>query len=317
MYTLDFILLFNDIVDNLNNLSQEELTEQLDKLYSYINLPKEISLSNELKTKVLKTIKEIITLYKYKDMMINKSRGNYLRGNGQIDSANPDFFASYNSLRLDLDDFGISKFNIVGSKEGIKQQIYVYDQNFFPVTFTNPKLCNKDYKITTRERKIFLKRTGLLSNQLEYTDTHVHYIDSIVDKIYSYSYIIKNVKVEDYKELGLNEMLDIVYYQIEQAHLKPTSVSTISRSHKYPEYVEVEQNGKKFLTTINVLKGINSLTSYNVPVNGSITRDGGNIYTTYMLSGNSIESKQEKLSEDLQDEEEKINFVKYYRYVNK
>lgn len=317
MYTLDFILLFNDIVDNLSNLSQEELTEQLDKLYSYINLPKEISLSNELKTKVLKIIKEIITLYKYKDMMINKPRGNYLRGNGQIDSTNPDFFAPYNSLRLDLDDFGISKFSMVGSKEGIKQQIYVHDQNFFPVTFTNPKLGNKDYKITTRERKIFLERTGLLSNQLEYTDTHVHYIDSIVDRIYSYSYIIKNVKVEDYKELGLNEMLDIAYYQIEQAHLKPTSVSTINRSHKYPEYVEVEQNGKKFLTTINVLKGINSLTSYNVPINGSITRDGGNIYTTYMLSGNSIESKQEKLSEDLQDEEEKINFVKYYRYVNK
>lgn len=317
MYTLDFILLFNNIVDNLNNLSQEELTEQLDKLYSYINLPKEISLSNELKTKVLKTIREIITLYKYKDMMINKPRGNYLRGNGQIDLTNSDFFAPYNSLRLDLDDFGISKFSIVGSKEGIKQQIYVYDQNFFPVTFTNPKLGNKDYKITTRERKIFLERTGLLSNQLEYTDTHVHYIDSIVDRIYSYSYIVKNVKVEDYKELGLNEMLDIAYYQIEQAHIKPTSVSTISRSHKYPEYVEVEQNGKQFLTTINILKGINSLTSYNVPTNGSITRDGGNIYTTYMLSGNRIESKQEKLSEELQDEEEKSNFVKYYRYVNK
>ena len=54
MYTLDFSLIFNNIIDNIDSLSEEELLEQLNLLYSHINLPDEIKASNKLKRIIYK-----------------------------------------------------------------------------------------------------------------------------------------------------------------------------------------------------------------------------------------------------------------------
>ena len=58
MYTLDFSLIFNNIIDNIDSLSEEELLEQLNLLYSHINLPDEIKASNKLKRIIYKTSKK-------------------------------------------------------------------------------------------------------------------------------------------------------------------------------------------------------------------------------------------------------------------
>lgn len=315
MYALDFSLLFNNIIENIDNFTEEELKEQFNLLYKQIKLPDEIATSNYLKSQILKAIKDIITLYKYKNMVINKSRNNHLCGSNPTNLINTDFASPYDFLKLDLDDFEISKFNIMGNMNSVQEEINISNMNFFPAIF---KVFSDNYKITTKERKINFKRTGLNENYLQYTSTYTYYINSIVDSIHQYSYNLKNIDIENYKKLGLNSLLEIVYYKIEQAKIKPSSSLIIERCHKYPEYVEVTLNDtQKFLTTIDLKNGINSLTVYNKPFKEAITRTNGNVYTSYILSHHKIESKEEELVNDLQDEQEKNDFTKYYKYVNK
>lgn len=314
MYTLDFSLIFNNIIDNIDSLSEEELLEQLNLLYRYINLPDEIKASNKLKEIIYKTIKDIITLYKYKSIVVNKSRNNYLCGNNPTNLINSEFSSPYNFLKLDLDDFEINSFNISGEIGRIEQAINISNLNFFPIT---SKIISDNYKLSTRQREISFVRTGLTTNKLEYTDTYIYYINNIIDSIRKNTYVLKNIQIDDYKKLGLNDLLNIVYYQIEQSKVKPINSLIINRCHKYPEYIEVTRNYQKFLTTFNIENGINSLINYSEPSNKTITRIDGNVYTSYMLSGQKIESKEDKIVDKIQDDQEKNDFVKYYSYVNK
>ena len=314
MYTLDFSLIFNSIIDNIDSLSEEELLEQLNLLYRYINLPDEIKASNKLKEIIYKTIKDIITLYKYKSIVVNKSRNNYLCGNNPTNLINSEFSSPYNFLKLDLDDFEINNFTISGEIGKIEQAINISNLNFFPIT---SKIISDNYKISTRQREISFVRTGLTTNELKYTDTYTFYINNIIDSIRANAYVLRNIQIDDYKKLGLNALLDIVYYQIEQRDIKPINSLIIKRCHKYPEYIEVTKNNQKFLTTFNIANGINSLINYDEPSNKAITRIDGNVYTSYMLSGQKIESKEEKIVDEIQDDQEKNDFVKYYSYVNK
>lgn len=314
MYTLDFSLIFNNIIDNIDSLSEEELLEQLNLLYSHINLPDEIKASNKLKRIIYKTIKDIITLYKYKSIVINKTRNNYLCGNNPTNLINSEFSSPYNFLKLDLDDFEINSFNISGEIGRIEQAINISNLNFFPIT---SKIISDNYKLSTRQREISFVRTGLTTNKLEYTDTYIYYINNIIDSIRKNTYVLKNIQIDDYKKLGLNDLLNIVYYQIEQSKVKPINSLIINRCHKYPEYIEVTRNYQKFLTTFNIENGINSLINYSEPSNKTITRIDGNVYTSYMLSGQKIESKEDKIVDKIQDDQEKNDFVKYYSYVNK
>lgn len=314
MYTLDFSLIFNNIIDNIDSLSEEELLEQLNLLYSHINLPDEIKASNKLKRIIYKTIKDIITLYKYKSIVVNKTRNNYLCGNNPTNLINSEFSSPYNFLKLDLDDFEINNFIISGEIGKIEQAINISNLNFFPIT---SKIISDNYKLSTRQREISFVRTGLTTNKLEYTDTYIYYINNIIDSIRKNTYVLKNIQIDNYKKLGLNDLLNIVYYQIEQSKVKPINSLVIKRCHKYPEYIEVTRNNQKFLTTFNIENGINSLTNYSEPSNKTITRIDGNVYTSYMLSGQKIESKEDKIVDEIQDDQEKNDFVKYYSYVNK
>ena len=314
MYTLDFSLIFNNIIDNIDSLSEEELLEQLNLLYSHINLPDEIKASNKLKRIIYKTIKDIITLYKYKSIVVNKTRNNYLCGNNPTNLINSEFSSPYNFLKLDLDDFEINNFIISGEIGKIEQAINISNLNFFPIT---SKIISDNYKLSTRQREISFVRTGLTTNKLEYTDTYIYYINNIIDSIRKNTYVLKNIQIDDYKKLGLNDLLNIVYYQIEQSKVKPIHSLIIKRCHKYPEYIEVTRNNQKFLTTFNIENGINSLINYSEPSNKTITRIDGNVYTSYMLSGQKIESKEDKIIDEIQDDQEKNDFVKYYSYVNK
>lgn len=314
MYTLDFSLIFNSIIDNIDSLSEEELLEQLNLLYRYINLPDEIKASNKLKEIIYKTIKDIITLYKYKSIVVNKSRNNYLCGNNPTNLINSEFSSPYNFLKLDLDDFEINNFTISGEIGKIEQAINISNLNFFPIT---SKIISDNYEISTRQREISFVRTGLTTNELKYIDKNTYYINNIIDKIRTNTYVLRNIQIDDYKKLGLNQLLDIVYYQIEQRDIKPINSLIIKRCHKYPEYIEVTKNNQKFLTTFNTANGINSLVDYVEPSNKAITRIDGNVYTSYMLSGQKIESKEEKIVDEIQDDQEKNDFVKYYSYVNK
>lgn len=314
MYTLDFSLIFNNIIDNIDSLSEEELLEQLNLLYSHINLPDEIKASNKLKRIIYKTIKDIITLYKYKSIVINKTRNNYLCGNNPTNLINSEFSSPYNFLKLDLDNFEINNFIISGEIGKIEQAINISNLNFFPIT---SKIISDNYKLSTRQREISFVRTGLTTNKLEYTDTYIYYINNIIDSIRKNTYVLKNIEIDNYKKLGLNDLLNIVYYQIEQSKVKPINSLIINRCHKYPEYIEVTRNYQKFLTTFNIENGINSLINYSEPSNKTITRIDGNVYTSYMLSGQKIESKEDKIVDKIQDDQEKNDFVKYYSYVNK
>ncbi len=314
MYTLDFSLIFNNIIDNIDSLSEEELLEQLNLLYSHINLPDEIKASNKLKRIIYKTIKDIITLYKYKSIVVNKTRNNYLCGNNPTNLINSEFSSPYNFLKLDLDDFEINNFIISGEIGKIEQAINISNLNFFPIT---SKIISDNYKLSTRQREISFVRTGLTTNKLEYTDTYIYYINNIIDSIRKNTYVLKNIEIDNYKKLGLNDLLNIVYYQIEQSIVKPINSLIIKRCHKYPEYIEVTRNNQKFLTTFNIENGINSLINYSEPSNKTITRIDGNVYTSYMLSGQKIESKEDKIVDEIQDDQEKNDFVKYYSYVNK
>lgn len=314
MYTLDFSLIFNNIIDNIDSLSEEELLEQLNLLYSHINLPDEIKASNKLKRIIYKTIKDIITLYKYKSIVINKTRNNYLCGNNPTNLINSEFSSPYNFLKLDLDNFEINNFIISGEIGKIEQAINISNLNFFPIT---SKIISDNYEISTRQREISFVRTGLTTNELKYIDKNTYYINNIIDKIRTNTYVLRNIQIDDYKKLGLNQLLDIVYYQIEQSIVKPINSLIIKRCHKYPEYIEVTRNNQKFLTTFNIENGINSLINYSEPSNKTITRIDGNVYTSYMLSGQKIESKEEKIVDEIQDDQEKNDFVKYYSYVNK
>lgn len=315
MYNLDFKLLFNNIIENLDHFTEEELKEQLNLLYKQIKLPYEIKTSTYFKSKILETIKEIILEYKYKTMVINKPRNNYLCGNNPTNLINSDYSSPYNFLKLNLDDFEISKFNIIGNIGSIRQEISISDMNFFPIT---TQVFNDNYIIATKEREIKFIRSGLKENILQYTSTYTYYINSIIDSIYRYNYNLRNIDIEHYKKLGLNDLLDIIYYQVEQRKIEPSSSLIIDRCHKYPEYVEVTLNNvQKFLTTIDLKNGINSLTLYNTPFKEAITRTSGNVYTSYILSHHKIESKEAELVNDLQDEQEKNDFTKYYKYVNK
>lgn len=314
MYTLDFSLIFNNIIDNIDSLSEEELLEQLNLLYSHINLPDEIKASNKLKRIIYKTIKDIITLYKYKSIVINKTRNNYLCGNNPTNLINSEFSSPYNFLKLDLDNFEINNFIISGEIGKIEQAINISNLNFFPIT---SKIISDNYEISTRQREISFVRTGLTTNELKYIDKNTYYINNIIDKIRTNTYVLRNIQIDDYKKLGLNQLLDIVYYQIEQRDIKPINSLIIKRCHKYPEYIEVTKNNQKFLTTFNTANGINSLVDYVEPSNKAITRIDGNVYTSYMLSGQKIESKEEKIVDEIQDDQEKNDFVKYYSYVNK
>lgn len=314
MYTLDFSLIFNSIIDNIDNFSEEELLEQLNLLCKRINLPDEIKVSNKLKEIIYKTIKDIITSYEYKSIVANKPRNNYLCGNNPTDLINSEFSSPYNFLKLDLDDFEINRFNIIGKIGKIEQAINISNLNFFPIT---SKIISNDYKLCTRQREIKFVRTGLTTNELKYTDNHIYYINNIIDRIRTNTYILRNIQIDDYKKLGLNDLLDIVYYQIEQRNIKPNSSLIIKRCHKYPEYIEVTKNNQKFLTSFNIANGINSLINYDEPSSKAITRIDGNVYTSYMLSGQKIESKEEKIVDEIQDDQEKNDFIKYYGYVNK
>ena len=314
MYTLDFSLTFNSIIDNIDSLSEEELLEQLNLLYRYINLPDEIKASNKLKEIIYKTIKDIITLYKYKSIVVNKSRNNYLCGNNPTNLINSEFSSPYNFLKLDLDDFEINSFNISGKPGRIEQAINISNLNFFPIT---SKIISDNYKISTRQREISFVRTGLTTNKLEYTDTYIYYINNIIDSIRKNTYVLKNIEIDNYKKLGLNDLLSFTYYQIHEICVQPTNSLIIKRCHKYPEYIEVTRNNQKFLTTFNIENGINSLINYSEPSNKTITRIDGNVYTSYMLSGQKIESKEDKIVDKIQDDQEKNDFVKYYSYVNK
>lgn len=314
MYTLDFSLIFNNIIDNIDSLSEKELLEQLNLLYSHINLPDEIKASNKLKRIIYKTIKDIITLYKYKSIVVNKTRNNYLCGNNPTNLINSEFSSPYNFLKLDLDDFEINNFIISGEIGKIEQAINISNLNFFPIT---SKIISDNYKLSTRQREISFVRTGLTTNKLEYTDTYIYYINNIIDSIRKNTYVLKNIEIDNYKKLGLNDLLYIVYYQIEQSKVKPINSLVIKRCNKYPEYIEVTRNNQKFLTTFNIENGINSLINYSEPSNKTITRIDGNVYTSYMLSGQKIESKEDKIVDEIQDDQEKNDFVKYYSYVNK
>lgn len=314
MYTLDFSLIFNNIIDNIDSLSEEELLEQLNLLYSHINLPDEIKASNKLKRIIYKTIKDIITLYKYKSIVVNKTRNNYLCGNNPTNLINSEFSSPYNFLKLDLDNFEINNFIISGEIGKIEQAINISNLNFFPIT---SKIISDNYKLSTRQREISFVRTGLTTNKLEYTDTYIYYINNIIDSIRKNTYVLKNIEIDNYKKLGLNDLLNIVYYQIEQSKVKPINSLIIKRCLKYPEYIEVTRNNQKFLTTFNIENGINSLINYAEPSNKAITRIDGNVYTSYMLSGQKIESKEDKIVDKIQDDQEKNDFVKYYSYVNK
>lgn len=314
MHTLDFSLIFNNIIDNIDNFSEEELLKQLNLLYKQIIFSNEIENSNYLKGEILKIVREIITLYKYKNIVVNKSRNNYLCGSNPTNLINSEFSCPYNFLKLDLDDFETTRFNIVGNIGKINQEINISNINIFPIT---SNVLDGDYKLSTRKKEITFIRTGLNSNELKYTDTYTYYINNIIDEIHKYTYTLNNLTIDNYTLLGLNTLLDIVYYKIEQSHVKPNSSLIINRCHKYPEYVEVTKGSQKFLTTINIQNGINSLTGYNQPLDKCITRIDGNIYTSYMLSGQKIESKEEKIVDELQNEQEKNDFVKYYNFVNK
>lgn len=314
MYTLDFSLIFNNIIDNIDSLSEEELLEQLNLLYSHINLPDEIKASNKLKRIIYKTIKDIITLYKYKSIVVNKTRNNYLCGNNPTNLINSEFSSPYNFLKLDLDNFEINNFIISGEIGKIEQAINISNLNFFPIT---SKIISDNYKLSTRQREISFVRTGLTTNKLEYTDTYIYYINNIIDSIRKNTYVLKNIEIDNYKKLGLNDLLSFTYYQIHEICVKPTNSLIIKRCHKYPEYIEVTRNNQKFLTTFNIENGINSLINYSEPSNKTITRIDGNVYTSYILSGQKIESKEDKIVDKIQDDQEKNDFVKYYSYVNK
>lgn len=314
MYTLDFSLIFNNIIDNINNFSQKELIDQINLLCNYIELPDEIKSSKVLKEKIYKIIKDIITLYKYKSIVVNKNRNNYLCGNNPTNLINSNFSCPYNFLKIDLDDFEINKFNIIGEIGKIKQEINISNLTFFPIT---SKIISDNYKLSTRQREISFVRTGLTTNELKYIDTYTYYINNIIDSIRTNTYDLRNIQIDNYKKLGLNDLLNIVYYQIDQSKVKPINSLIIKRCHKYPEYIEVTRNNQKFLTTFNIENGINSLINYAEPSNKAITRIDGNVYTSYMLSGQKIESKEDKIVDKIQDDQEKNDFVKYYSYVNK
>ena len=314
MYTLDFSLIFNNIIDNINNFSQKELIDQINLLCNYIELPDEIKSSKVLKEKIYKIIKDIITLYKYKSIVVNKNRNNYLCGNNPTNLINSNFSCPYSFLKIDLDDFEINKFNIIGEIGKIKQEINISNLTFFPIT---SKIISDNYKVSTRQREISFVRTGLTTNELKYIDTYTYYINNIIDSIRTNTYDLRNIQIDNYKKLGLNDLLNIVYYQIDQSKVKPINSLIIKRCHKYPEYIEVTRNNQKFLTTFNIENGINSLINYAEPSNKAITRINGNVYTSYMISGQKIESKEDKIVDKIQDDQEKNDFVKYYSYVNK
>ena len=315
MYTLDFSLLFNNIIENIDNFTEDELIEQLALLYKQISFPKEISNSNYLKNIILQTIRDIIISYKYKKMVINKPRNNYLFGSNPTNLINNNYVSPHNFLKLDLDDFEINKFNITSNVARMVEEINILNFNFFPIV---SRILDGNYKICTREKTIHFKRINSNENTLEFIDTHIYYINSIVDSITQYTYNLNNIYIENYKRLSLNSLLEIVYYQIEQAKIEPSSSLIIDRCHKYPEYIEVTlNNNQKFLTTIDLKNGINSLIDYNQPLRGTVTRIGGNVYTAYMISHHQIDSKGENLVNDLQDEQDKNDFIKYYKYVNK
>ena len=314
MYTLDFSLIFNNIIDNIDNLSEEELLIQLNLLHSHINLPDEIKASNKLKEIIYKTIKDIITLYQYKSIAVNNPRNNYLCGKNPTNLINFKFSFPYNFLKLDLDNFEINTFNISGKIGKFEQAINISNLNFFPIA---SKIISDNYKVSTRQKEISFVRTGLTTNELKYIDKNTYYINNIIDSIRTNTYVLRNIQIDDYKKLGLNDLLNIVYYQIEQSKVKPINSLIINRCHKYPEYIEVTRNNQKFLTTFNIENGINSLINYAEPSNKAITRIDGNVYTSYMLSGQKIESKEDKIVDEIQDDQEKNDFVKYYSYVNK
>lgn len=310
MYSIDFSLIFNNIVNNIDTLQEEELMNNLSLLYKQLYLPEQIDKSSYLKKIILKCIKEIILLYEYHNIVVNNSY-NYICGNNPTNLINSSYISPYNFLKLDLDTFEINKYNIIGNQSSIKQEIDVTRINFFP----SQSLTNNN-KIHTREKEISFKRIDLIKNELNCTITYTYYINSIVDEIHKYNYNLKNIKINDYKKLGLNELQHIVYQLIEQSHIKPNKSLIIKRCHKYPEYVEVTLDNQKFLTTINLNNGINSLLDYNKPLDKTITRIDGNPYAAFIISNHKIESKEEALSEEL-DEVDKDNFVKYYKYINK
>ena len=314
MYTLDFSLIFNNIIDNIDNLSEEELLIQLNLLHSHINLPDEIKASNKLKEIIYKTIKDIITLYQYKSIAVNNPRNNYLCGKNPTNLINFEFSFPYNFLKLDLDNFEINTFNISGKIGKFEQAINISNLNFFPIA---SKIISDNYKVSTRQKEISFVRTGLTTNELKYIDKNTYYINNIIDSIRTNTYVLRNIQIYDYKKLGLNDLLNIVYYQIEQSKVKPINSLIINRCHKYPEYIEVTRNNQKFLTTFNIENGINSLINYSEPSNKTITKIDGNVYTSYILSGQKIESKEDKIVDKIQDDQEKNDFVKYYSYVNK
>lgn len=313
MYTLDFSMIFNDIIDNLDNFNENDLVEKLSNLYKQLCFSDEIKYTNNLKQIILNTIKEIITCYEYKNIVTNKPYNNYIRGLNPTNLINSSYKSPYNFLKLDLDDFEISKFYILGSLERFNQEINISTINFLPI---KTKIKSDTFKIISRERKIDFKRNSLTTNELNYNVTYTYYINSIIDEIHKYNYSLKNIQIDDYKDLGLNDLLNIVYYQIEQRHITPNKKLIVKRCHKYPEYIEITLDNQKFLTTYNIENGINSLLDYNKPFDKTITRIDGNPYTSFMISNHKIESKEEKLIDDI-DEKDKENFVKYYKYVNK
>lgn len=313
MYTLDFSIIFNNIIDNLDNIDEKELLNNLNILYRQLCFSDELKYTNNLKQIILNTIKEIITCYKYKNIIVNKPFNNYIRGFNPTNLVNSSYKSPYNFLKLDLDDFQISKFYILGSLERFNQEINISTINFFPIVDKNK---SNVFKINTRERKIDFKRISLNSNELNYKVTYTYYINSIIDEIHEYNYSLKNVSIADYKDLDLNSLLDFIYYEIEQKKVIPTNSLIIKRCHKYPEYVEVLFNNQKFLTTFNLENGINSLLEYDKPFDKTITRIDGNPFTSFIISNHKIDSKEDKLIDDI-DEKDKENFVKYYKYVNK
>lgn len=314
MYTLDLEQVFYNLINNLDSFTEDELEKELQNLYKQISLPKEFINCSDVRIKILNTIKDIVLLYKEKNVSVKKRIDNYLRGYNPTNLVNYSYSSPNNSLKLGLDDYEIIKYDIMGEIGSTNLEINISKIFYYSNSLTK---FDENEKLTGIEENITFKRTGLSSNELYYTYTTTRYIDSIIKEICTKNYKLENVLVENYQKLGINDITDIIYNEIKKKKIKPLHTLIISRCDKYPDYVEVTKDNQMFLTTFNIENGINSLDHFNEPLNGTITRVGGNIYTAYIFSKNKINSKGKELVDYLQNDDDKNNFQKYYKYVNK
>lgn len=215
-YIVNQLLNFKVEENEDENIKKEQL---FNNLYESLKITNEINNCPELKFKILNTIKEIFTNYERHQNQLGKTFNNYIIGSNPSVLIKSNFKNPYNFLRLNCEDFEICKYEVT-QNDNITE-IKMLRNNFFPIRYVQYNINNVP-KIQERIQEIQVTKKNLYTINIEYIKTTKNYINSTLDNIVKKTYNLNNFHIQNFNNIGFNQILDIIYYEIEQKHLDET-----------------------------------------------------------------------------------------------